>query len=109
MFVAQVTGHSMEDGIPDGSYCLFRFFDGGMVPSSTGLDGRRVVVELREGAESDLGGRYTLKRWRVSKLSADGGVLEVELRPDNRAYRTFCICPGEGEIRVVAEFLEVLA
>ncbi len=84
MFVAQVVGKSMENGVPDGSYCLFRRFEAGAAPSAISLDGRRVVVELREGAESDLGGRYTLKRWRVAKVDPNEGVVEVELRPDNR-------------------------
>lgn len=109
MFVARVDGHSMEDGVPDGSFCLFRAFPAGEAPSPTSLDGRRVVVELRDGAEADLGGRHTLKRWRVSALAADGSVLEVELRPDNPAYRTLRHGPADGDLRVVAEMLEVVA
>jgi type III restriction enzyme len=109
LFVAQVTGHSMEDGIPDGSYCLFRAYEAGTAPHAVALDGRRVVVELREGAESDLGGRYTLKRWRVAKMETDGGVSQIELAPDNHAYRPIHLSASNGEIRVVAEFLEVLA
>lgn len=107
-FVAQVLGRSMEAGVPDGSYCLFRAFEAGTAPNAIALDGRRVVVELREGAESDLGGRYTLKRWRVAKRDAEGGALEVELRPDNRTYRAIPMRQSDGEIRVVAELLEVL-
>jgi hypothetical protein len=108
MFVAQVVGKSMENGVPDGSFCLFRRFEAGAAPNGIALDGRRVVVELREGAESDLGGRYTLKRWHVAKLDGEG-VAEVELRPDNREYRTIHMRRSDGEIRVVAELLEVLA
>ena len=109
LFVAQINGHSMEDGIPDGSYCLFRAYEAGTAPNAVALDHRRVVVELREGAESDLGGRYTLKRWRVAKMEANGGVSEIELTPDNPAYRPLQLRASDGEIRVVAEFLEVLA
>ncbi len=74
MFVARVVGQSMENGVPDGSYCLFRRFESGTAPSASALDGRRLVVELREGAESDLGGRYTLKRWRVVAMDEEGTV-----------------------------------
>ncbi len=110
MFVAQVVGKSMEAAVPDGSYCLFRLFEAGTAPSSIALDGRRVVVELREGMEADIAdGRYTLKRWKVSKLDADGGAAEIELRPDNKSYRPLRMRPEDGEIRVVAELLEVLA
>ena len=108
MFVVQVVGKSMEDGVPDGSTCLFRAFEAGTAPTAIALDGRRVVVELREGAESDLGGRYTLKRWHVAKLERNGRVTEVELRPDNLPYQSIRLRPADGEIRVVAELLEVL-
>jgi hypothetical protein len=109
MFVARVVGKSMEKGVPDGSYCIFRRFEAGSAPSAIALDGRRVVVELREGAESDLGGRYTLKRWRVATLDPSEGVVEIELRPDNREYRSIRMQRSDGEIRVVAELLEVLS
>jgi type III restriction enzyme len=109
MFVARVDGHSMEDGVPDGSFCLFRGFAAGDAPSATSLDGKRVVAELREGAEADLGGRYTLKRWKVASFAPDGGVAEVELRPDNRAYRPMRLSASDGDLRVVAELLDVLA
>ena len=66
------------------------------------------MVQLREGAESDLGGRYTLKRRRISKLSAEGEVEEIDLRLDNRGYRTIRLRPEDGEFRVVAEMVEVL-
>jgi hypothetical protein len=109
MFLAQVVGRSMESGVPDGSYCLFRRFEAGAAPGAVSLDGRRVVVELREEMESDMGGRYTLKRWKVAKLDGDGGAAEIELRPDNKSYRSLRMRPEDGEIRVVAELLEVLA
>jgi hypothetical protein len=99
----------MEQGVPDGSYCLLRRFEAGAAPSAISLDGRRVIVELREGAESDLGGRYTLKRWRVAAIDPNDGVVEIELRADNREYRSIRMRQGDGEIRVVAELLEVLS
>jgi type III restriction enzyme len=108
MFVARAVGKSMEDGITDGSYCLFRGFPAGTAPNPIALDGRRVLVELREGAEADLGGRYTLKRWRVAKRTQEEGVTEVDLCPDNRSYRTLTMRASDGEIRVVGEFLELL-
>jgi hypothetical protein len=108
MFVAVVLGKSMEEGIPDGSYCLFRSFEAGMAPGAIALDGRRVVVELREAAEAEMGGRYTLKRWKVVKLDSNGGAEEIELRPDNRGYRTIRLRAEDGEIRVVAEMVEVV-
>lgn len=57
----------MEEAIPDGSWGLFRLFGDGAVPSATALDGKRVIVQLREEADPETGGQYTLKRWRVTK------------------------------------------
>ena len=106
MFVAQVVGSSMEDGIPNGVWGLFRLFL--TPPSPTAIDGRRVVVQLHE-TDPDTGGQYTLKRWRVTKYAADGGVERVELRPDNPDYKSIKLSAKDGEIRPVAEFLEIVS
>jgi len=36
-------------------------------------------------------------------------LLEIELCPDNRSYRSFRLRQSNGEIRVIAELLDVLA
>ena len=105
MFIARVAGKSMEDGIPDGSW--FRSFPSG-APAARLLDGRRVVVQLRDEADPDTGGKYTLKRWRVVKARPNGWVEEVELRPDDPSYKPMRLRAADGEIRAVAEFLEVV-
>ena len=108
MFVSRVVGQSMEDGIPAGSWCLFRQCQDGAGTSSSALDGRRVVVQLREQADPDTGGQYTLKRWIVSRRADDGSVSQVELKPDNPNFKTRRYSATDGDIRVVAEFLEVV-
>lgn len=108
MFVARIVGESMEPGVPDGSLAIFRTFPGGAAPAPTALDGRRVIVQLRDDEDPDTGGRYTFKRWRVTKLSADGGVEEIELRADNPAFRAQRFRAQDGEMRVVAEFVEAV-
>lgn len=108
MFVAKVVGRSMETAIPDGSWALFRLFPDGIPPAATALDGRRVVVELRDAADPETGGRYTLKRWRVSATDADGGAVEIELRPDSPGFSPIRMRREDGDIRVIAEFLEVV-
>ena len=106
MFVAQIVGCSMEDDIPHGSWALFRLFT--TPPSPTAIDGRRVIVQLRED-DPDTGGRYTLKRWRVMKYTGDGGIESVELRPDNPDFKTIKLSAKDGEIRPIAEFLELVS
>jgi type III restriction enzyme len=106
MFVAQVVGHSMEPGIPDGAWGLFRSFAADRQPSPTALDGRRVVVRLEPKADPETGS-YTLKRWKVTKV-VTGEVHEVTLRPDNKAFSALVVTSSDGDIRVVAEYLETV-
>lgn len=108
MFLARVVGHSMEAAVPDGSWGLFRMFAAGTAPSATALDGKRLIVQLRDETDPDTGGSYTLKRWKVSKFDEATGIQQVELRPDNPAYKTRKFTAGDGDLRVVAEFLEVV-
>ncbi|WP_426745957.1 S24 family peptidase [Myxococcus faecalis] len=107
MFVAQVSGRSMEPSIPDGAWGLFRAFPVGNEPSETALDGRRVVVRLSSKADPETGA-YTLKRWKVTKVGDDGKILEVTLRPDNKALKPIIVEPEKDEVRVVAEYLETV-
>jgi hypothetical protein len=108
MFLARVAGQSMEDGISDGTWCAFRMYPNGAPPSPTALDGKRVIVQLRDDTDPDTGGRYTLKRWRVAQLAPDGTVAQIELRPDNPTYRAKQYSAKDGDLRAVAEFIEVV-
>jgi hypothetical protein len=108
MFIARVKGRSMEPRVPTGAWCVFRAFPVGETPGSVALDGRRVVVQLRDVTDPETGGRYTLKRWRVTKVGAEGGADEVELQPDNPAFEPMRFSGGQVDIRVVAELLEVI-
>ena len=83
----------MEPGVLDGSWAIFRMFPAGAAPPSTALDGRRVLVQLRGEEDLETGGRYTFKRWRVTKLGADGGAEEIELRADNPAFKVRRFAP----------------
>jgi hypothetical protein len=107
MFVAKVAGRSMEASISDGSWAVFRRFH--TPPTATALDGKRVLVHLRDETDPETGGPYTLKRWKVSKVSEDGGAVEIELRPDNPDFSLRTYSAGdEAELHPVAEFLELV-
>jgi hypothetical protein len=101
-------GHSMEEAIPDVSWGLFRMYPAGAAPAPTALDGKRVIIQLREATDPETGGQYTLKRWRVTKYSDEGGVQEIELRPDNPGFVAKRYTAKDGELRAVAEFLEIV-
>jgi hypothetical protein len=86
----------MEPSIPDGSWAIFRLFAGGFVPAPMALDGKRVIVELRDQSDPDTGGAYTLKRWRIAKAGSDGGIAELALVPDNADMNTIRLRPEDG-------------
>lgn len=107
-FVARVEGHSMEPKIPDGAYCLFRFERGGS------RDGKIVLVWHRGCTDPALGGEFSIKRYRSTKIAtADGAWSHREiclepLNPDPR-YEPLVFTPdAEGDVRVMGEFVAVL-
>ncbi len=97
----------MEPGIPDGAWGLFRSFPAGGQLSPTALDSRRVVARLPSKADPETGA-CTLKRWKVTKVGMSGEVLEGALRPDNKALNPIIVTPANGDVRVVAEYLETV-
>ena len=108
MFVAQVVGHSMEPRIPDGAWCLFS------APVEGTRQGKTVLVELRDEIDPETGERYTVKRYESEK-APEGGAADgwrharVVLRPRNPRFRPIVLSPEhEGQVRVVAELVEVL-
>jgi phage repressor protein C with HTH and peptisase S24 domain len=106
MFIAQVVGKSMEPKIPDGSWCLFAS------PVAGTRQGKIVLVELTDVADPESGERYTVKRYRSEKVEETGDSwrhLKITLEPLNRDFAPIELtCEHEGDVRVVAEFVEVL-
>src|SRR3989344_5692927 len=105
MFVAQVTGKSMEPAIPDGSYCLFR------APVEGTRLGKTVLIQLRDDVDPDTGERYTVKRYESDKkISGDSwSHTKITLKPNNPDFQPIVITEAEeGSLQVVAELVEVL-
>jgi type III restriction enzyme len=107
MFVAKVIGHSMEPGIPNTAWGLFRSTSSHDQLSPMSLDGRRIVARLNTKTDPETGS-YTLKRWKVTKVESGGKVLEITLRPDNKALPSLLLKSADDEVQVVAEYLETL-
>ena len=105
MFVAQVVGKSMEPAIPDGSYCLFAS------PVSGTRQGKTVLVQLRDTTDPETGQRYTVKRYESEKIK-DGNAwrhARITLKPVNPDFAPIVLTGAdEGQLQVVAEFVEVL-
>jgi SOS-response transcriptional repressor LexA len=102
MFVARVTGTSMEPLIPNGSWCLFR-------PCPAGSrEGRIVLVQLATDGAGENGGRFTVKKYHSEKtVTADGWRHErIQLLPLNPAFEAIEIEPEEaGDSVIVGEWV----
>jgi SOS-response transcriptional repressor LexA len=105
MFVARVTGTSMEPLIPDGSWCLFR-------PCPAGSrEGRIVLVQLGTDGAGENGGRFTVKKYHSEKsVTADGWRHErIQLLPVNPTFEPIEIKPPDaGDLTIVGEQMAVV-
>jgi SOS-response transcriptional repressor LexA len=105
MFVARVTGTSMEPLIPDGSWCLFR-------PWSAGSrEGRIVLVQFASLGTGENGGRFTVKKYHAEKtVTADGWRHDrIQLLPLNPAFKPITLEPEDaGDLIIVGEFATVV-
>lgn len=106
MFVARVTGDSMEPEVPANSYCLFR------QPRGGSQHGRRVLVWHEGVTDSETGGRYTLKVYTSEKGASEDGEWQhtrVVLKPLNDKYAPIVLtAESEGQVRVLAELADVI-
>ena len=106
MFVAQVVGKSMQPAIPDGAYCLFA------APVEGTRQGKTVLVQLRDATDPESGERYTVKRYESEKAQAGDSWRheKITLKPVNPDFKPIVLTGAdEGELQVIAEFVEVLS
>ena len=110
IFVAQVVGESMNRRIPNGAWCVWR-----STPGCDGKSGAEIVLaQHRDIQDPELGGRYTVKTYMSEREQADDGTWQhtrITLKPDsaNPNYEAIVLEDlAEGELRIVAEMVEVL-
>lgn len=103
MFVAHISGRSMEPRIPDGSLCIFRAKVAGT------RQGKLLLIQNR--GTSATGGEFTIKRYNSSK-SADGESWrheKIRLEPLNPEFEAWELDPWQmdegGPYQAVAEFV----
>jgi SOS-response transcriptional repressor LexA len=106
-FIVRVTGESMNQRIPSGSWCLFR-----RAPEGT-REGSIVLVQHRE-IQDPVGGALTVKRYQSEKRRTDDGDwqhVRITLSPmstDSR-FRPIVLQADAGvELKVMGEFVAVL-
>jgi hypothetical protein len=95
----------MEPAIPDGSYCHFR------APVTGSRQGKIVVVQLRDSIDPDSGERDSVKRYLSEKVTKGDPwrYVRITLKPLKPDFQPIELTGAEdGELRVVAEFVEVL-
>ena len=104
MFISQVLGRSMEQQIPDGSYCVFRRLGAGT------RQGKIVLAQHRDIADPDTGGSYTVKRYARVEESSSGKIIRtLELQPLNPDFNSIRLTPeAEDEVQIIAELIAVL-
>jgi SOS-response transcriptional repressor LexA len=102
MFIVQITGHSMEPRIPDGSLCVFR------APVTGSRQGKLLLIERRDVSES--GGRYTVKRYRSEKTPAgeEWRHGKIRLEPLNPDFEAWELDNDPDLFHVIGEFIRVL-
>jgi hypothetical protein len=109
-FAARVRGRSMEPLVPDGSICLFRSAVAGS------RSGRILLVQHHAISDPELGGSYTVKKYRSLKVQESEANEDavwthaaIQLVPLNEDFQTIWINPDQVEdLRVIAEFIRVL-
>lgn len=108
LFMAQVTGESMNRRIPNGSWCLFR------ANPSGSRQGKVVVVEKQGFVDPETAGRYTIKVYSSKKLfDADGQWQHeaITLSPDSDdpgfTPIEIRVNDSRDDLKVVAELLAV--
>ena len=109
MFTAAVVRRSMEPRIPEGSVCLFRR------PAAGSRNGRIVLARLRDAVDPETGERFTVKRYRSEKRSAEDGPwrhVRITLEPLNPEFAPIELVAeddrGSSAVDILAEFLDVL-
>ena len=107
-FVCKVVGESMNERIPNGSYCLFRQDEGGS------RNGRIVLVQSTSIQDSEFGSGYTVKEYSSKKeTTPDGGWVHrtIILKPltNHGDYSEIVLSKDElTDFKVIGIFEKVL-
>lgn len=106
-FVCQVIGESMNQKIPNNSYCLFREDEGGS------RNGKIVLVQLYNIQDSESGSRFTVKEYHSKKIIDENqwSHQSITLKPlsQNSEYKDIELVGDElDNLKVVGMFVRVL-
>jgi SOS-response transcriptional repressor LexA len=111
MFVAKISGRSMEPLVQDGSWCLFRPYLGGA------REGKNLLVAHQAVSEAGFPLGLTLKRYHsekvVDRATGEWRHTRIELQPLNKEFPPIELAVSEGDegtgaVRVIAELVGVV-
>ena len=96
----------MEPKIPDGSYCLFQ------KPKAGSRQGKIVFVWHSGVNDPHTSGQYTVKVYESEKRGdkdMEWQHVQITLKPLNPEYSPIVLTPEkEGDVRIIAEFVQVI-
>lgn len=106
-FACEIRGESMNKVIPNGSICLFKFYQGGS------RDGKIVLVENIDIQDPDYNSAFTVKTYTSEKVQSEDGWRhqKITLRPNSfdSSYQNIELDEESANgMRVIGEFVEVL-
>jgi hypothetical protein len=107
-FACRIIGESMNRVIPNGSICLFKFYNGGS------RNGKIVLIEKRNYQDPDFNSSFTIKTYSSEKSVTEEtwGHESIVLRPNsyNDGYLNIVITAESAqEMRIVGEFVKILS
>ncbi|MEK6628730.1 MAG: S24 family peptidase [Bdellovibrionota bacterium] len=105
-FATHVIGNSMAPGIPSGSLCLFRLYQGGS------RQNKIVLIRARGPLDPDTQESFVVKKYKRLTAVEDTESREqvvVHLISENKAYLPIVLmASNENQIEIIAEFIEVI-
>jgi hypothetical protein len=106
-FIAQVVGESMNQRIPNGSWCLFKANPAGS------REGKIVLVQHRGIQDPAYAGSYTIKTYRSEKVASDEGwkhqKIVLEPKSNQAEFEKLYFNPSQSEaLQVLGEFVAIL-
>jgi DUF2075 family protein len=107
-FVCKVVGESMNKVIPNGSYCLFKKYEGG------GKNGKIVLIESTDIQDLEFGSGYTVKEYNstTSATTNGGSHKKIVLKPlsDRDEFKEIeLVEDGVNKYKIVGVFEKVLS
>jgi len=107
-FACRIVGESMNQVIPNGSICLFKYYTGGS------RDGKILLVENRDIQDEDFNSSFTVKLYSSQKIVTDETWAHTSIllkpRSFDSSYESIVVNEeNSAGMRVIGEFKQILS